>query len=94
MLLEIEVFGSEEWYDQVAPALKKLGFVEVKELMWSDPETDGERMGFYYTYEGPNKLTFDEFVETIKEFEKIIMEGEAPYIKFAIVRDKRKDVKS
>jgi hypothetical protein len=94
MLLEIQVFGSAEWYDKIAPALKTLGFKNLTELFWSDPETDGELMGFYYTYEGPDPMPFSEFVQTIKEMEQIINDGEAPYIRFAIVPDKRKDPKS
>ncbi|MCE1245564.1 MAG: hypothetical protein LWY06_02845 [Firmicutes bacterium] len=94
MLLEIQVFGSAEWYDKVAPALDKLGFTIVTDLSWSDPETDGELMGFYYTYTGKNPMPLNDFVKNIKDLEEIINDGEAPYIRFAIVPDKRKDSKS
>ncbi|MCD4783949.1 MAG: hypothetical protein K8T10_09020 [Candidatus Eremiobacteraeota bacterium] len=90
MLLEIKVFGSAEWYEDVMPTLEKLGFKIVPELNWSDPDTDGELMGFYYTYDKDEPMPFDEFTETMNEMKKIIMDGEAPYIQFAVVRDKRK----
>ena len=93
MLLEIQVIGSEEWYETVMPELKILGFREISELGWSDPETDGELMGFYYSYQGETPMPFDEFVETVKEIRKTINDGEAPYIRFNIVADKREKSK-
>jgi len=88
MLLEINVIGSEEWYEDVMPTLEKLGFKNKSDLNWSDPETDGELMGFYYTYDKDEPMPLDDFIETISEMKKTIMDGEAPYIKFAIVKDK------
>jgi len=94
MLLEIRVFGSAEWYEDVAPNLETLGFKNIVELNWADPETDGEYMGFYYTYEGKVPMAFNEFAETIREMEKTIKDGEAPFIQVSIVPDKRKRGKS
>lgn len=91
MLLEVKVFGSTEWFDDVAPKMDILGFKVREDLTWADPETDGELKGFYYTYEGKDPMPFDEFVETIKDMEEIINAGEAPYIKFAIVPYKEKN---
>lgn len=89
MLLEIQVVGSAEWFEQVMPMMEKLKFEQRTDLRWSDPNTDGELMGYYYTYQGKEPMPFNEFAETIKDIEQIINNGEAPYIKINIVPDKK-----
>lgn len=88
MLLEIQVIGSAEWFDKVMPMLETLKFAQRMDLRWSDPDTDGELMGYYYTYEGKQPMPFSELSDTIKDIEQIINDGEAPYIKINIVPDK------
>lgn len=90
MLLEIQVVGSEEWFEKVMPMLETLKFRQLTELRWSDPETDGELTGYYYTYEGKEPMPFSEFAETVNDIEQMINEGEAPYIKINIVSDKKR----
>lgn len=90
MLMEIQVVGSKEWFEDVMPMFKSLGFKLLEDLTWSDPETDGELSGYYYTYEGKEPISFNDFVETVRDAEKTIEAGEAPYIKIAIVPDKKK----
>lgn len=89
MLLEIKVFGSAEWYEKAIPVIEEMGFHEVAELAWADPETDGELSGHYYDYSGKENIPFSHFVETIQEIERIVMEGEAPYIKLSMAKDPR-----
>ena len=89
MLLEIQVVGSEEWFETVMPMLETLKFKQRTDLRWSDPNTDGELTGYYYTYEGKEPMPFDEFIETMKDIQQIINDGEAPYIKINIVSDKK-----
>ncbi len=89
MLLEIQVVGSAEWYEKVMPMLDTLKFKQRTELRWSDPNTDGELMGYYYTYDGKEPMPFNELIDTINDIEQIINDGEAPYIKINIVSDKK-----
>lgn len=88
MLLEVQVMGSAEWYEQVLPTFEEMGFVPRENLNWSDPETDGELMGFYYDMNKKDGMAFKDFCDYIGEIEKIIMDGEAPYVKFALVPDR------
>lgn len=91
MLLEVKVFGSAEWFDEVYPKFETMGFVEQKDLGWSDPETDGEYMGYYFDYNENEGMHFDDFVGFIKEMEEIINKGEAPFIKINIVKSRKQD---
>lgn len=89
MILEVKVFGSAEWYEQCLPAFEEFGFTQIVDMGWSDPETDGEFMGFYYDYAKDEPLTLEHFKDFLDEIKSIIMDGEAPFIKFAMVADKR-----
>ncbi len=89
MLLEVQVVGSAEWFEEALPAFKEFGFRQRKDLGWADPETDGELMGFYYDI-GEDSVPFRHMADFIKEIEKIIQDGEAPYIKFNMVPDRKK----
>ncbi|MFP4497686.1 MAG: hypothetical protein ACLFQV_05695 [Vulcanimicrobiota bacterium] len=88
MLLEVKVFGSEEWFEQVHPRMLLLGFREDEDLMKVDPESDGEVTIHYFDLKKKGAMTFEEFTTTIKDMEEIIMEGEAPFIEFRMVPDK------
>lgn len=90
MLLEVQVMGSAEWYEKVLPSFEKMGFASKENFNWSDPETDGELMGFYYDLSKKEGLPVKEFFDYIAEIEKIIMDGEAPYVKFTLVPDKNR----
>jgi hypothetical protein len=89
MLLEIEVLGSAEWFEQVYPKFKVMGFEEVSELKWADPETDGELMGYYFDYTKKEGIPVDEFALLLSEMQEILANGEAPYVKMKMVKDKR-----
>ena len=88
MLLEVKVMGSAEWYEQAIPAFEEFGFKQMEDMNWSDPETDGEFMGFYYDV-GNKPIPFEHMADFISEIEKIIMDGEAPFIKFRMVPAKK-----
>jgi hypothetical protein len=89
MLLEVQVLGSAEWFDEVYPKFKTMGFEEIAELAWADPETDGEFTGHYFEYKAKEAIPFEHFHDFLKDMEEIILGGEAPYIKINIVPDEK-----
>jgi hypothetical protein len=88
MLLEIRVWGSRQWYKEVMPRLEQKEFALLEDLGWSDPETDGEFMGFYYEYRGAEPMAVKDLCSFIQELAAIIEHGEAPSVEFNIIKDR------
>jgi hypothetical protein len=78
MHLELMVWGSREWSEQVQPLLAAHGFVELPQRHWADPETDGERMRFAYTYRAHQPLAWAQLAELVAQVETILATAEAP----------------
>ena len=78
MRIELIVWGSREWYEEAQPFLEESHLTEVPDTHWADPETDGERMSFSYTYSGDKPLSWDDLVAIITRVQAILAEAEAP----------------
>ena len=87
MLLEVRVWASHEWYEVVRPKFDEQGFIEREDLGWSDPDTDGEYMGCYFEWNNEEGLAWEDFCKFLAEIKKIIEAGEAPDIKFYLVKE-------
>ena len=70
MLLEVKVVSSEEWYEEILPEIEKMGFKELEDLGWQDPETDGEYMGYYFEYRGKEPMELTKLCEFIQKTEE------------------------
>lgn len=53
MLLEIEVWGSRDWYERALPLPREAGLCDRPDLAWSDPEADGERTVWRFDVQPP-----------------------------------------
>jgi hypothetical protein len=88
MILEVQVLGSLEW-QQIYPQFEEMGFEELADLSWADPETDGELRAYYFNYTKKDNLPFEEFIAFINDIKKIVNAGEGPYIKVSITSNSR-----
>lgn len=78
MVVEFVVWGSREWSEQVQPLLAEHLFTELPDLHWADPESDGERMGFSYTYTGKEPLPWASVSALMTRIEALLEDAEAP----------------
>ncbi len=88
MLLEIQVWGSREWYEKALPLLEKSGFTHLSELRWADPETDGELGGWYFDYADETPLSLDDFQTIMGDLHDVLKDAEAPVQSISVVRKK------
>ncbi|MCD6310125.1 MAG: hypothetical protein J7M18_05385 [Candidatus Eremiobacteraeota bacterium] len=86
LYLMAKVVASREWYEEVLPMMEKKGFRDIPDKGFSDPETDGELMGYFFEYNG-KELPLQDFVEMINEINKIMDEGETMRPTWTIVGD-------
>lgn len=87
MLLEVRVWSSQEWYEAAYPKFEEQGFKEREDLGWSDPETDGEFMGYYFEWNKTEGIAWEDFCKFLQAIKKIIDASEAPDIKFYLVQE-------
>lgn len=86
MLLEIEVWGSREWYEQALPLLQEAGLRDLPDLSWADPETDGERMICRFDLGDPHHpLDATCLSDVLSRVRAAVMAGEAPSIEMRFV---------
>ncbi|NDD26960.1 MAG: hypothetical protein EB084_01655 [Proteobacteria bacterium] len=86
MVLEVEVWGSREWYEQAVPLLTEAGLRDLPKRSWSDPETDGERMLIYFDLDASHKSADAlQLADVLKRVRDLVMAGEAPSIAMRFV---------
>ena len=86
MYLKAGVVASREWYEECLPMLEEKGFKDVPEKGYSDPDTDGELMGYFFEYKG-KELPMQDFVAMINEVNRIMDEGETSRPSWSFVED-------
>lgn len=86
MRLEIEVWGSREWYQQALPLLAEAGLRGRPDDSWADPRTDGERMICCYDLdEADRPVDAALLADVLARVRTLVMAGEAPAIEMRFV---------
>lgn len=86
MLLEIEVWGSREWYQQALPLLAEAGLAPRPDRSWADPRTDGERMICCFDVgDADHPIDAALLADALARVRTLVLAGEAPSIEMRFV---------
>jgi hypothetical protein len=84
VLLQVVVWGTQEWYEKARPRLDDAGFVEVPERAWADAATDGERIGV--VFDVGQDLPWDRAAAALDEVRRILTADDGPPVEISLVR--------
>lgn len=88
MLLEIGVWGSQQWYEEAMPFLEKKGFELLEDQEGNTEGSDGEFMKFYYDY-NHDPLSVDDLRHLLEDLKRILAPSLTPPPKVFLVKSPR-----